>query len=124
MSTQCKAPTLTDVLWGRSKVGVVHSTIVLYGDGNTVLTLATLAKVVVLEVECAFGEAVKVGSVVNRVYNVEGVGGSGSLVRVVRRVLRIIGVVDKLAIAGFGGCTPPRGTDVSDSIVATSEYMG
>lgn len=90
-------PHSTTLTIGRSaEVSVVNAIAILNRDGDAVVRLATLAKVVVLEVEGRLGEAVLVRDVVNCVDKIERIGAGGVQVSLTRR--RSVGALleDKL----------------------------
>jgi hypothetical protein len=63
-----------------SEVGVVGAAVILDGDLDAVVTLATSCNLGVLEVVRLLSEAVLVRDVVDGVGEVEGIGGSGVLI--------------------------------------------
>lgn len=62
------------ILGGSGEVGVVGSSAILDGDLDTIIALATLVEVALLEVVCLLVETVEVSEIVPFVDDVEGVG--------------------------------------------------
>jgi hypothetical protein len=88
-----------NVLRRRSEVSIVRTTGVLNGNLHPIPCSSALSQVVLLEVECGFGESIAIGDVMKGVDDVERVGrGSRNVVPVVgvERVV-VLGVEVELA---------------------------
>ena len=102
-----------------AEVGVVRSSRILHADSDAVVTLSTLALVVVLEVERRLGEAVEVRDVVNAVHHIEGIDdGSVHVCGDSRRLGGVCGVDERIR----GGLlrNAARGGLVSDSVLSAT----